>query len=80
MHHRVSAASSTTPATASFLRPLDADAPLLVTIPEASRLLSVGRTTLYKLITLHRLKLVKVAGASRVTRSSVDDYLREIAA
>lgn len=68
------------PTIASDPRPIPANVPLLLTIPEATRLLSIGRTTLYKLIALRQIKLVKVAGASRVVRSSLDNYLREIAA
>ncbi len=76
MHQTASAASSATPAIGSS-RPIVADAPLLLTIPEATRLLSIGRTTLYKLIALQQIKLVKVAGASRIVPSSLDDYLRD---
>ncbi len=79
MHQPVSAASSATPAIASNSPPTVPDTPLLLTIPDATRLLSIGRTTLYKLIALRQIKLVKVAGASRVMRSSLNDYIREIA-
>jgi excisionase family DNA binding protein len=54
----------------------DGEAPLVVTIKEATRLLSVGRTTLYKLMNDGHLTAVKIGGASRVLRTSLDEFVQ----
>jgi excisionase family DNA binding protein len=54
----------------------DTEAPLVVTIKEATRLLSVGRTTLYKLMNDGHLTAVKIGGASRVLRTSLDEFVQ----
>jgi excisionase family DNA binding protein len=53
-----------------------AEAPIVVTITEATRLLSVGRTTLYKLMNEGHLTAVKIGGASRVLRTSLDEFVQ----
>lgn len=57
--------------------PFEAEVPLVVTINEATRLLSVGRTTLYKLVNEGHLTAVKIGGASRVLRASLDEFVQK---
>lgn len=49
--------------------------PLLLTVPLSMTLLSIGRTTLYKLMHHGDVTVVKVGGATRILRSSVEDYI-----
>jgi excisionase family DNA binding protein len=77
MRSFISAGTPTTPAYAAGTA--EADLPLVVTIREASRLLCIGRTTLYKLMGEHHVTTVKVGGASRILRSSLDDYVKKAA-
>jgi excisionase family DNA binding protein len=44
---------------------------LLVTIPEACRLLSISRTHLYKLHRNGRLEIIKLGGAARLRYSDL---------
>lgn len=44
---------------------------LLVNIVEAASILSVGRSTVYKLIDTGELKAVKLRGSARVTMDSI---------
>lgn len=76
MHELASAALSTAPAHLSVSTAPRSDTSPLLTVPEAMRLLTVGRTTLYKLIGLRHIQLVKIGGASRVLRASIDAYIR----
>lgn len=64
---------------ASLSDRLESDLPLVVTIKEATRLLSIGRTTLYKLMSERDLTTVKIGGASRILRSSLDEYVKRAA-
>jgi excisionase family DNA binding protein len=77
MRRQVSAASFSMPASSPDR--LESDIPLVVTIKEATRLLSIGRTTLYKLMSERNLTTVKIGGASRILRSSLDDYVKRTA-
>jgi excisionase family DNA binding protein len=72
-----SAESPSAPAFSTGSR--ETDLPLVVTINEATRLLSIGRTTLYKLMNERNVTTVKIGGASRILRSSLDDYVKRIA-
>jgi excisionase family DNA binding protein len=58
---------------------LESDLPLVVTVKAATRLLSIGRTTLYKLMNERDLTTVKIGGASRILRSSLDEYAKRAA-
>ncbi|WP_328646720.1 helix-turn-helix domain-containing protein [Amycolatopsis sp. NBC_00348] len=49
--------------------------PLLVRVEEAARLLCIGRTRVYDLINSGELKSVKIFGARRVPRTSIDSYV-----
>jgi excisionase family DNA binding protein len=44
---------------------------LLVTVPEAMKALSVGRTHLYALLKARRLKVVKIGRSTRITIESI---------
>lgn len=48
-----------------------ASAALVVSVPEACKALSVGRTTIYELIGAGHLKVVKIGRATRVTVESI---------
>jgi excisionase family DNA binding protein len=74
MPREISAASFSMPASSSDR--LESDLPLVVTIKEATRLLSIGRTTLYKLMSERDLTTVKIGGASRILRSSLNEYVK----
>lgn len=54
---------------------------LLLTVPEAARLLAIGRTSLYRLIQDGDLRVVKIGRATRVPlvdlQAFVDDARRE---
>lgn len=47
----------------------------LVTISGAAKLLSVGRSTVYKLIAQRRLTTVELTGVPRVTMQSLNEFL-----
>ncbi len=77
MPREISAASFPMPA--SYSNHLETDLPLVVTIKEATRLLSIGRTTLYKLMSERNVTTVRIGGASRILRSSLDEYVKRTA-
>lgn len=52
--------------------------PLLVTIPEAAKRLSIGRTSVYKLIDAGELEVVHPAGTSRVVYDSIVTYVARL--
>ena len=54
--------------------------PLLLTVVEAARLLSVGRTTIYELIERGELRTVHIGRASRVPVTAVNDYVARLLA
>ena len=49
--------------------------PILLTIPEAARLLSIGRTMAYKLISAGELEVVHIGRAARVPVDAVREYV-----
>lgn len=52
--------------------------PLLLTICEAAELLSVGRTTAYRLIDDGELEVVRIGRAARVPRAAVVDFVERL--
>ena len=54
---------------------LDRDVPLLVTIPDAGRLLGVGRTTMYELIGAGEVEVVHIGRAARIPVDSIAHYV-----
>ena len=55
-------------------------APLLVTVPEAARLLAVGRTSLYQLIWDGELTPVRIGRSMRLTMAELERFVNERAA
>ena len=51
---------------------------LLVTIVEASRLLSLSRSKVYELLYAGSLTSVRIGGARRVRRSDLEEFVREL--
>lgn len=51
---------------------------LLVSIAEAARLLSIGRSKVYELISDGELETVHIGRAARVPRVAVDDYVERL--
>ena len=49
---------------------------LLITIPEACRRLSIGRTRLYELLKLRVLPSVKIGSSRRIAVSDLDDFVQ----
>jgi len=49
--------------------------PILLTIPEAARLLSIGRTLAYELIAAGELEVVHIGRAARVPVEAVREYV-----
>lgn len=54
-------------------------APLLVSIPAAAHLLSVGRSTIYELIWKGDLTAIKIGRCVRIRRLDLEDYVDRIA-
>lgn len=50
--------------------------PVLLTIPEAARLLSIGRTLAYELIANGELEVIHINRAARVPMDAIDDFVR----
>jgi excisionase family DNA binding protein len=50
-------------------------APLLLTIPDAARVLAIGRTTLYELIDTRALEVVRIGRAIRVPVSALESFV-----
>lgn len=55
--------------------------PKLISIPKAQqRMADIGRTLMYKLINLHGLTVVKIAGRSALLTSEVDELIEKLTA
>ncbi|WP_410580254.1 helix-turn-helix domain-containing protein [Amycolatopsis sp. lyj-108] len=52
--------------------------PLLLKVDEAARLLCIGRTRVYDLIRSNDLRSVKIFGARRIPRTSLDSYVASL--
>lgn len=50
-------------------------APRLLSVPEAARLLGIGRTTAYELISGGELETVKIGRSTRVPLDAVDAFV-----
>ena len=57
------------------LRP---EPPVLVTVEEAARRLSIGRTATYMLVLRGELESVKIGRTRRVVVASIDDYVSKL--
>ncbi|WP_328614509.1 helix-turn-helix domain-containing protein [Amycolatopsis sp. NBC_00355] len=51
---------------------------VVVRVEEAARLLCIGRTRVYDLISSGELKSVKIFGARRVPRAAIDSYVHAL--
>lgn len=58
-----------------ILREFENDAPLLLTVGDAARLLAVGRTTLYALIKRGELRTVAIGRARRIPRAALEQFV-----
>jgi excisionase family DNA binding protein len=57
-------------------QPADSEsAPVLLTIPEAGRLLGLGRTTMYELIGAGEVEVVHIGRAARIPLESVERFV-----
>lgn len=54
---------------------VERDGPFLVTIPDAGRLLGVGRTTMYELIGAGEVEVVHIGRAARIPVDSIEHYV-----
>lgn len=54
--------------------------PLLLTVEAAADRLSVGRTTLFELISSGAVASVKIGRARRIPASALDEYVRRLTA
>lgn len=52
--------------------------PVLVTVEEAARRLSIGRTATYMLVLKGELQSVKIGRTRRVVVASLDDYVSKL--
>lgn len=59
---------------------MSATPPLLLRVPEAARLLGVGRTTLYEMLARGELRPVHIGRAVRVERAEVEAFVRRASA
>lgn len=50
----------------------------LLTVQSAAELLAVGRSTIYRLMNSGELLSVKVRGATRITQSELERYMRSL--
>jgi excisionase family DNA binding protein len=55
-------------------------AALLVTVPEAAKILGIGRTKVFQLIKRGALQSVKIDGSRRVVTSSLEIYAAHLVA
>jgi excisionase family DNA binding protein len=52
--------------------------PLLLTVEEAARLLSVGRPKMWRLVMSGEVLSVKIGASRRIPKSALDDYIRQL--
>lgn len=48
---------------------------LLLTVPEASFILNVNRSTMYKLMHARSVRYIKVRGCTRIPRVAIEEYI-----
>lgn len=52
--------------------------PRLVSVPEAARLLGIGRTTAYELLAAGQLEVVHIGRAARVPVDAIDEFVENL--
>jgi excisionase family DNA binding protein len=57
-----------------------AQAPVLLTVPDVARRLGLSRSTVYDLITSRQLRSVKIGGARRVSVAALDEFVAALEA
>lgn len=53
-------------------------APLLLTIPDAARVLAIGRTTMYELVADGAIEVVHIGRCARVPTDAIRDFLMQL--
>lgn len=51
--------------------------PMLLTIPEAARMIGLGRSKTYELVTRGELRVVRIGRAVRLPRTAVENWVAE---
>jgi excisionase family DNA binding protein len=52
--------------------------PVLLTVPEAARVLGIGRSTLYELIARGAIETVHIGRACRVPTSAIEEFVESL--
>ncbi|MHA6784722.1 helix-turn-helix domain-containing protein [Pseudonocardia saturnea] len=52
--------------------------PLLYTVEEAAKILTISRWKVFDLIRVRELRSVKIGGLRRVPRSAIDEYIARL--
>ena len=55
------------------------EAPLLLTVPEAARLLRLGRNSVYELVACHRLPALRFGRTIRIPRAGLEAWVQRAA-
>jgi excisionase family DNA binding protein len=58
--------------------PMERPQPLLLTVPEAARVLGIGRSTLYELIAAGTIDTVHIGRAHRVALTALNEYVENL--
>ena len=59
-------------------QPLNSLVPMLLTIPDAARVLAIGRTTMYELVADGAIEVVHIGRCVRVTTDAIRDFLMQL--
>ena len=59
-------------------QPQESLAPLLLTIPDAARVLAIGRTTMYELVADGAIEVVHIGRCTRVPTEAIRDFLIQL--
>ncbi len=51
--------------------------PLLLTVPEAAKLLRLGRNSVYELVACHRLPALRFGRTIRISRASLEAWIQQ---
>jgi excisionase family DNA binding protein len=67
-----------TTATRQEANPMERPQPLLLTVPEAARVLGIGRSTLYELIAAGAIDTVHIGRACRIPISALKHFVESL--